>query len=482
MRHACLWRCSPCYTVALVVVLLLQWEGRHSVAAWAAPRTSFWNDNGLVALQDPHGRPPPGQVLRRLADVCDKQGIRDWDVYGDYQDDKAEPADSFLRQFEAEVAADLGKEDAVFMPSGVMAQSIALLIHQAGRQRGDTNGNGKPRRFICHASSHLLLHEQEAHAHLLGMEAIVVSSAPTVDHQTNNNNNNNGAASSLHVPAMTFTDVITSLEGWSDSLIEQSCAALLVELPHRELGGKITSYDDLVQLQAWCKARNVAFHCDGARLFEATAAYDKSAAELASLFDTVYLSVYKGLGGLAGAFLVGTTDTCDQARTWLRRFGGNLYTMMPYAVSAYDGYQQYYKADGGVNFAAQRDKLQSLVETLQASLSIGQLVTFDPPVPQVNMVHGYLKCTAEEGLHWSHLIQEETGVQVLKRLRPVAEDSAAYREGYRSQMEWTLGPANAQILEDVFYEGWKALAETYLANRGDEEVRAAMTAAIEQEA
>ena len=67
----------------------------------------------------------------------------------------------------------------------------------------------------------------------------------------------------------------------------------------------------------------------GARLWEATPAYaPHSRAEICALFDSVYVSAYKGLGGLSGALLVGKASFTAQARVWLRRFGGNLYTLV----------------------------------------------------------------------------------------------------------------------------------------------------------
>ena len=54
--------------------------------------------------------------------------------------------------------------------------------------------------------------------------------------------------------------------------------------------------------------------------------------EIASVFDSVYISFYKGLGSISGAMIMGEKDFCDEARVWLRRFGGNLYTLLPYCM------------------------------------------------------------------------------------------------------------------------------------------------------
>jgi threonine aldolase len=96
---------------------------------------------------------------------------------------------------------------------------------------------------------------------------------------------------------------------------------LLIELPHREIGGICTPYEDLVQMSAHCKRRGVAFHCDGARLWEAEAFYcsqeeGRTMHELVALFDSVYVSFYKGLGGVTGSMLLGPRQFVAEARIW----------------------------------------------------------------------------------------------------------------------------------------------------------------------
>lgn len=56
----------------------------------------------------------------------------------------------------------------------------------------------------------------------------------------------------------------------------------------------------------------------------------KNLSELAKPFHSIYISFYKGLGAISGAMLLGNREFCEEARVWLTRFGGNLYTKMPY--------------------------------------------------------------------------------------------------------------------------------------------------------
>ena len=189
---------------------------------------------------------------------------------------KKDDEDSFLRKFEADVAKTFGKEDAVFMPSGTMAQSIALLIHAKRQQRHSpndnelsTNNNDQDdhtrqyrHKFACHPSCHLLLHEQDAYKELIGMDAIPVTSSSSDD--------------SLHISPLKYEDVELALKNEyeaSSSSLKSIITCLILELPHRELGGKLTPWNDVKKIRQLCEKEGIKFHCDGARIFEASAGY-----------------------------------------------------------------------------------------------------------------------------------------------------------------------------------------------------------------
>jgi len=85
------------------------------------------------------------------------------------------------------------------------------------------------------------------------------------------------------------------------------------------------------------RERNITLQLDGARLWECQPFYQRSYAEIAALFDTVYVSFYKILGGITGAMLLGPEDVIAEARIWQRRHGGNLVRMFPFVLSAKQG-------------------------------------------------------------------------------------------------------------------------------------------------
>jgi threonine aldolase len=231
-----------------------------------------------------HGTPGSRHQLEALA-LAAEDGERA-DRYG-----KGER----LEQLERRTADLLGKEAAVFMPSGTMAQQIAMRIWS------DRRGS---RTIAFHPTCHLELHEEKGYERLHGLRAILVGDPNRL---------------------VTLAD----LQG-----LREPVAALLLELPQRELGGLLPDWDDLVAQTGWAREHDIALHLDGARLWEAQPYYSRPHAELAGLFDTVYVSFYKGLGGMAGALLAGDDDLVAAARVWQRRHGGTLVTMFPYVIAA----------------------------------------------------------------------------------------------------------------------------------------------------
>ena len=113
----------------------------------------------------------------------------------------------------------------------------------------------------------------------------------------------------------------------------EACAeapnALIIELPTRENGGRLPAWDELAELCALARSRGMRVHLDGARIWEAQAAYDRPFSAIAELFDSIYVSFYKGIGALPGAMLLGSRPFIDEARVWQRRMGGQPLHLAP---------------------------------------------------------------------------------------------------------------------------------------------------------
>jgi threonine aldolase len=119
--------------------------------------------------------------------------------------------------------------------------------------------------------------------------------------------------------------------------VREPLAALLIELPQREIGGLLPAWKDLVAQVAYARVRGAAVHLDGARLWQCGPFYARPLKEIAALFDSVYVSFYKDLGGLAGSMLLGEEDVIAEAREWRHRHGGTLFRLWPYAAAGLAG-------------------------------------------------------------------------------------------------------------------------------------------------
>jgi len=113
--------------------------------------------------------------------------------------------------------------------------------------------------------------------------------------------------------------------------------AVVVELPLRRAGYLMPSWDELREISDWCRKEKVHFHIDGARIWEAAAGYGRQPHEVAALADSVYVSYYKGLGGLAGCALASSRIIIGKAQPWRARLGGTMSAAYPYVLSALDG-------------------------------------------------------------------------------------------------------------------------------------------------
>ena len=240
------------------------------------------------------GRAPvsPQDELRSIIaelDLSDDAADSSWDRYGD---------GGPVAALEGRVAELLGKPAAVMFPSGTMAQQSVLRVWS------DRLGS---RRIAIPALSHLLHHEQDGPRLLNGFEWALLTTGgvlPTAEH-------------------------LAAIPG--------VLGAALLELPLRDGGYLLPSWEQLEAFSRACSDRGVPLHFDGARIWESAPQLGHTPAEIAALADTVYVSFYKGLRGLAGAVVAGPEDLIAEVRLWRSRHGGTLWTMMPYAVSALRG-------------------------------------------------------------------------------------------------------------------------------------------------
>lgn len=283
-----------------------------------------------------HG-PREIKALHNALDFAEGRFVKA-DIYG---------TGTVISEFERKIADHCGKETAVFFPSGTMAQQIALRIWS------DRKGT---KRVAYHPFCHLEIHEEDGLKELHGIEAILLGDQEKL---------------------FTLEDL---------KAIQKPFSTLLIELPQREIGGQLPDWDELVAITEYCRKRGIATHLDGARLWEAAPYYGRSEKEICALFDTVYVSFYKGIGGIAGAMLLCSESFSAQAKVWKRRHGGDLISLYPYVLDAWSNFERRY---------GNMKRYWESAKEVAALLNESDLQFTKPQVPQTNMFHLYFRTGRE---------------------------------------------------------------------------------------
>ncbi len=220
-------------------------------------------------------RPTP--AMRRA--MCEAE-VGD-DVFGD---------DPTVIRLQERVAELLGKERALYVPSGTMANQIAVNCHTSP---GD--------EIYCHIGAHVLNYEGGALAMLSGVVPATIEGI-------------RGSFSAADVePRLRPTD-----HHFAPSRL------LWVENSHNRSGGTIFPQQNVAGLRDLADRKGLAMHLDGARLWNVSVATGLSEKELAAKFDTVSCCLSKGLGCPVGSLVVGPAGFIDQAHRARKRFGGGM--------------------------------------------------------------------------------------------------------------------------------------------------------------
>jgi threonine aldolase len=294
----------------------------------------------------------PAELFAAMGEWCETHSVTH-DVYG---------SGRLIQDFEQKVARLLGFEAAVFCITGTMTQATALRI--ACAERGS-------KLVALHPTSHILKHERGNHQLFDHFHALQIGD-----------------------PHRPWT--LDELKAIPDQL-----GAATLELPAREIGGQCPGWDELDAIKAYCHAQGIHLHMDGARLWETAAAYGRSAADIAAGFDSVYVSLYKGIGGMGGAMLAGSVAFVAKAAEWYRRQGGNVYQRTPYVVAAAMQFD--------ARLAAMPDYFKR-TQWLYEALRDFPLLAPNPAQPHANMLHIHLPVGRERALEIRSRIAEQHGV------------------------------------------------------------------------
>ncbi|RRN66542.1 low specificity L-threonine aldolase [Caulobacter sp. 602-1] len=231
---------------------------------------------------------------------------------------KGKPRDGYLSggavgELETRFATLLGKEDCAFLPTGTLANHVAVRI-----LAGDAT------RVIVQHESHLYRDESDATQLLSGLNLVNLApgrAGPTLD------------------------EIKAAVDEAENGPYPLRIGAISLESPVRRARGELLEVSALRDIAAYAKGKGVRLHLDGARLLLAPPSYDVAGA--AALFDTVYVSLYKYLDAPFGAVLAGSKADIAKARALRHQFGGTIYQGWESAVlalAALDDFQARQKA------------------------------------------------------------------------------------------------------------------------------------------
>jgi threonine aldolase len=206
------------------------------------------------------------------------------DVYGE---------DPTVRALEERTAEILGKEGAVFMPTGTMSNQVGLRAHT---EAGD--------EILADASAHIFTSEGGAPSALSGIQVRGLAGIKGIF-------SGEEVLRAVRVP-----------HRFSPKTLAPPTKLVAVENTHNGGGGTIWPLDRIEEVARAARSRGLALHLDGARLWNATAATGIPEARYASFFDTVSVCFSKGLGAPMGSALAGPLPLVERARRFKQQFGG----------------------------------------------------------------------------------------------------------------------------------------------------------------
>jgi threonine aldolase len=234
----------------------------------------------------------PAQYARLLARLADEQGFTpDNYILGGVVD-----------ELEARFARVLGKERAVFLPTGTLANQLAVRTLAGGSSRA-----------IVQAESHLYMDSGDCVQTLSNITLMPL--AP-------------GRAT------FTVEEVQRVLDDTRGGRVLRPVSVLQIETPVRRRVGQVFDGGEMVKVVALAKREGIRLHLDGARLFLEAAYAARPVTEYTAPFDTVYVSLYKYFNAAGGAILAGPRALLDELYHTRRMYGGGLYHAWPYAAVA----------------------------------------------------------------------------------------------------------------------------------------------------
>jgi threonine aldolase len=260
----------------------------------------------LAARPAPGATTPPGERVSFSGDGVTLSPLEYSRLLARVVEERNIQPDSYalggvIEQIEERFAAILGKEQAVFLPTGTLANHLAVRLLA-----------GPKRRVLVQQESHLYNDCGDCAQTLSGLNMVPLAA---------------GRAT------FTVDDVAEQLAR-TNGRVPTPIGAIQIESPVRRKQGELFDFDMMQKVCALARERQIGLHLDGARIFLASGYTGISPARYTALFDTVYVSLYKYFNAASGAILAGPKRLLDGLFNTRRQFGGGLAHAWPLATVA----------------------------------------------------------------------------------------------------------------------------------------------------
>src|SRR6187549_442554 len=202
-----------------------------------------------------------------------------------------------------------GKEKAIYMPSGTMANQLAIAML-----------SGENTKVFVQDTSHVYRDEADAAQSIFNKRLM-----PLAKNQT-------------FFTADELKKAIENLD--SEEVFKSGLGCVSIENPVRRTDGRMIPIEEIKKVSEYCRSKNIKLHLDGARIYMASAWSGVTIKEYASYFDTIYISLYKYLGASGGAMLCGDKSVIDKMPHLMKVHGGSMYgnwTNAAMALNRLDG-------------------------------------------------------------------------------------------------------------------------------------------------
>jgi threonine aldolase len=239
-----------------------------------------------------------------------------------------------VEKLETRMAALLGKESAVWLPTGTLANHLAVRLLAGDR-----------RRVLVQAESHLYKDCGDCAQTLSNLNLIPLSPGKAT---------------------FTLEDVERAAYDAGSGRVATPVGAIQIESPVRRKQGECFDFDQMKKISAWARAHKTGMHLDGARLFLESAYTRRPLRDYTALFDTVYVSMYKYFNAASGAILAGPKALLADLFHTRRMFGGGLPHVWPYTAVA-----QHYLEGFEARFRSGVDAAEQVIATLSKDANFG---------------------------------------------------------------------------------------------------------------